>query len=59
MVTGGAVTVFPSKEMARKVRTCGGPLITSGPLQPANLGAAIAAASIHLTPEINILQGNF
>lgn len=54
--TGGAVTVFPSKEMARKVRTCGGPLITSGPLQPANLGAAIAAASIHLSPEIHILQ---
>lgn len=54
--TGGAVTVFPTKEMARKVRTCGGPLITSGPLQPANLGAAIAAASIHLTPEINIMQ---
>ena len=54
--TGGAVTIFPSKEIARKVRTCGGPLITSGPLQPANLGAAIAAASIHLSPEIHILQ---
>lgn len=54
--TGGAVTVFSSKEMARRVRTCGGPLITSGPLQPANLGAAIAAATIHLSPEINVLQ---
>lgn len=54
--TGGAVTVFPSQELARKVRTCGGPLITSGPLQPATLGAAIASAKIHLSPEITILQ---
>lgn len=54
--TGGAVMIYPNKEMARKVRTCGGPLITSGPLQPANLGAAIACAAIHLTPEIEILQ---
>ena len=54
--TGGAVTVFPTRELARKVRTCGGPLITSGPLQPATLGAAIAAAKIHLSPEIYTLQ---
>jgi len=54
--TGGAVMVYPNKEMARKVRTCGGPLITSGPLQPAQLGAAIAAAGIHLSDEIYSLQ---
>ena len=54
--TGGAVMVYPNKEMARKVRTCGGPLITSGPLQPAQLGAAIASAKIHLTDEIYVLQ---
>ncbi len=54
--TGGAVMVYPNKEMARKVRTCGGPLITSGPLQPSQLGAAVAAAKIHLTPEITDMQ---
>ncbi|MEO6302298.1 MAG: aminotransferase class I/II-fold pyridoxal phosphate-dependent enzyme, partial [Bacteroidia bacterium] len=54
--TGGAVLVFPDKELARKVRTCGGPLITSGPMQPAALGAAIASAKIHLSNEIYDLQ---
>lgn len=54
--TGGAVLVYPDKELARRVRTCGGPLITSGPLQPANLGAAIACAEIHLSPEIYKFQ---
>ncbi|KAK6022281.1 aminotransferase, class I/II, partial [Ostertagia ostertagi] len=54
--TGGAVMVYPDKELARKVRTCGGPLITSGPLQPAQLGAAVAAARIHLSDEIYTMQ---
>lgn len=54
--TGGAVMVFPNAELARKVRTCGAPLITSGPMQPAALGAAIAAARIHLSPEIYEMQ---
>lgn len=54
--TGGAVLVFPNKETARKVRTCGGPLITSGPLQPGTLGAAIASADIHLSDEIITMQ---
>ncbi len=54
--TGGAVMVYPNREMARKVRTCGGPLITSGPVQPAILGAIIAAARIHLSDEIYSLQ---
>jgi len=54
--TGGGVLVFPTKDVERKVRNCGGPLIFSGPLQPASLGAAIAAAKIHLTPEIELYQ---
>ena len=54
--TGGAVMVYPDKEMARKVRTCGGPLITSGPMQPSQLGAAVAAAKIHLSDEIYDMQ---
>lgn len=54
--TGGAVLIFPNEEMARKVRTCGGPLITSGPLQPAILGAAMASSKIHLSGEIMEMQ---
>ena len=54
--SGGGVMVYPDKETARKVRTCGGPLITSGPLQPSQLGAAVAAAKIHLTGEIYNMQ---
>ncbi len=50
--TGGAVLVFPDKELARRVRTCGSTLICSGPMQPATLGAAIACAKIHLSDEI-------
>jgi 7-keto-8-aminopelargonate synthetase-like enzyme len=54
--TGGAVFVFPNKEKAQLVRNCGSTLITSGPLQPSQLGAAIAAAKIHLTEEITDMQ---
>lgn len=54
--TGGAAIVFPNADWAHTVRSCGGPLITSGPLQPSTLGAAIAMADIHLTDEIYDLQ---
>jgi 7-keto-8-aminopelargonate synthetase-like enzyme len=56
--TGGAVIIFPTKAMAQKVRNCGAPLITSGPMQPAQLGAAIAAAKIHLTNDIYEMQAD-
>ncbi len=54
--TGGAVLVFPTYEQYQLVRSCGGPMITSGPMQPGNLGAAVAAAKIHLSDEIYSLQ---
>lgn len=54
--TGGGILVFPNKEIARRVRTCGAPFNSSGPLQPATLGAAVASAKIHLTDEIYVLQ---
>lgn len=53
---GGGIVIFPNKELARKVKTCGGPMIFSGPIQPATLGAAIASAKIHLSDEIITLQ---
>jgi 7-keto-8-aminopelargonate synthetase-like enzyme len=53
---GGAALVFPDRDLARLVRTCGSTLIFSGQLQPALLGAGIASARIHLSPEILELQ---
>jgi 7-keto-8-aminopelargonate synthetase-like enzyme len=52
---GGAI-VFPDPEMRRLVRTAGGPMIFSGPVQPPLLGAAIQSAKIHLSDELPILQ---
>ena len=54
--SGGGAMIFPNEKMASLVRTCGGPMITSGPMQPAALGAALAAADIHLSQEIDKMQ---
>lgn len=54
--SGGGLLLFPHQEWAQKVRSCGGPMITSGPMQPGSLGAAIAAAKIHLSDEVYALQ---
>ena len=42
--------------MRRRVRTGGGPMIFSGPIQPPLLGAAIESAKIHLSDELPRLQ---
>jgi 7-keto-8-aminopelargonate synthetase-like enzyme len=52
---GGAL-VFRDLEQRRRVRTCAGPQIFTGPVQPPLLGAAVASARIHLSPEIERLQ---
>ncbi len=54
--SGGGVLVFGDKELGRKVGTVGGPLLSSGPMQPSGLGAAIASAQIHLSGEIRTMQ---
>ena len=54
--TGGGVLVYGDKELARKVGTVGGPLLSSGPMQPSALGAAIISARIHLSDEIIEMQ---
>src|SRR3954470_64989 len=48
---GGAVA-FPDEEPRRFVRTVGGPLIFSGPVQPPMLGAVLASARLHMTEEV-------
>lgn len=52
---GGAI-VCPDAELAERVLTCGRTLIFSGPIQPAQLGAGIASAKIHLSDELPLLQ---
>jgi 7-keto-8-aminopelargonate synthetase-like enzyme len=52
---GGAIT-FPDEESRRLTLTVGGPLIFSGPVQPPMLGAVLASAELHRTPEIAARQ---
>jgi len=54
--SGGGALLFGDDELARKVGTVGGPLLSSGPMQPSGVGAAIAAARIHLSDEIGQMQ---
>jgi 7-keto-8-aminopelargonate synthetase-like enzyme len=49
--SGGAALVFPDRDLARRVEVCGGTMTFSGPIHPAELGAAVASADIHLSPE--------
>jgi 7-keto-8-aminopelargonate synthetase-like enzyme len=52
---GGAL-IFPDRELLRRVRTLGGPMLFSGPIQPPLLGAALASAEIHLSEELELRQ---
>ena len=48
----GGTAIFANTETYRKIDTYGGILTYTHPLTPANVGAAIASAKIHLSPEI-------
>lgn len=52
----GSFIICGDKLMQQKIKTFGGSLTFSAQLDPASVGAAIAAAKIHLSDEINILQ---
>ena len=52
----GAVAVTSDKALHSKIKTFGGPLTFSAQLEPASVGAAIASADIHLSPEIYRFQ---
>jgi 7-keto-8-aminopelargonate synthetase-like enzyme len=53
---GGGCLVFPAAEERERVLLGGGPMVFSGPLQPPMLGAALASAALHLSPEIEARQ---
>jgi 7-keto-8-aminopelargonate synthetase-like enzyme len=52
---GGALAL-PSEELRERVRRCGGPMLFSGPIAPAGLGAGLASARLHLTSEFEAMQ---
>jgi 7-keto-8-aminopelargonate synthetase-like enzyme len=52
---GGAIVV-PDRQLAERIATEGRTLIFSGPLQPAQLGAGVASARLHLSAELPTLQ---
>lgn len=52
---GGAI-VLPHWQLADQIVTNGRTMIFSGPLQPAQLGAGLASARIHLSDELPRLQ---
>jgi 7-keto-8-aminopelargonate synthetase-like enzyme len=54
---GGALVV-PNEEFRRRIRFAGAAMMFSGPIQPPMLGAAVASAKIHLTPQFETLQRN-
>jgi 7-keto-8-aminopelargonate synthetase-like enzyme/predicted N-acyltransferase len=54
--SAGGVIAFQDLELRDRVRLCGGPFTFGGPVQPPMLGAAIASATLHLSPEIAVFQ---
>jgi 7-keto-8-aminopelargonate synthetase-like enzyme len=52
----GGITVFPDEKTYEYARNLSKPFIFSGPIQPPMLGACIASARIHLSPEIYTMQ---
>ncbi len=54
--SSGGCIVFQDEATRDRVRLCGGPYTFGGPVQPPMLGAALASAAIHLSPEITALQ---
>ncbi len=50
--SGGAFLASPDDATEEMSRTRSGTMFFSGPIHPAQLGAAIAAAPIHLSPEL-------
>jgi 7-keto-8-aminopelargonate synthetase-like enzyme len=54
--TMGGVVAAQDPELVELIEITGGPMIFSGPLPPATLGAGIASADIHLSDELPGMQ---
>jgi len=54
---GGGVLVSTDPALVEHARLVGGPYCFSGPLRPGDLGAAVASARFHLSPQLVERQG--
>jgi 7-keto-8-aminopelargonate synthetase-like enzyme len=54
----GGVLVCKDPKLKKAIKFCGSSFIFSSPVPPSVIGASIASAEIHLTPEIIELQSN-
>jgi len=54
--SGGGAILCPNRETRQTIRNCGRTQIFSSPIQPGVLGAAVASAKIHLSPEFPEMQ---
>jgi 7-keto-8-aminopelargonate synthetase-like enzyme len=54
--SAGCAIVAADPELTERILTCGSTMIFSGPMQPAQIGAGIAAAKIFLSDELPELQ---
>jgi 7-keto-8-aminopelargonate synthetase-like enzyme len=52
----GGVLVCNNPKLKQIIKSCGSAYIFSSPLPPSVIGASIASAEIHLSPEIGVLQ---
>lgn len=54
--TAGGVIATTNGDLADRIRLAGSPLVFGGPIPPPTLGASIASADIHLSPDLQGLQ---
>ncbi len=54
--TMGGIVATPNQDFIDLIKLTGSPLVFGGPIPPPILGASIASADIHLSPEHEILQ---
>ena len=54
--SGGGAIICGNKEWADLIMKCGGPMLSSGPMQPGSLGCALEVSKLHLSGEIKPLQ---
>ncbi|HUF95271.1 MAG TPA: aminotransferase class I/II-fold pyridoxal phosphate-dependent enzyme [Acidimicrobiia bacterium] len=55
--TLGGVVATPNRDFLDMINLTGSPLVFGGPIPPPMLGASVASADIHLSDELDTLQG--
>lgn len=53
----GGVVAAQDEDLIERIQTGGGPIVFGGPIPPPSLAAGVASADIHLSDELQVLQG--